>query len=295
MTIFPQYEDILTTIKLNKSRMPFYISTHSILKTPLHHHDFAELSYVIEGSGTELINGISHPLQPGTASFLLPHHIHETKSNSSTPIIKYCCMFDINMLLGSPYESELSSLLFRIGSSITSFVDFTPPMSERMRCILDILLDEYTNQDGIGRSSFIRAKLTEAMLLFVRASHVSELPALQVNEHEEKINFWKVIQYIHVHYSEKLTLEWLSHYFRVSAPYISRSFKKHLGCSFLEYLHNLRIESAISLLSSTNMPLADIAAESGFESYRSFSRIFREKCGQTPSDYRKTFKQGSET
>jgi AraC-like DNA-binding protein len=288
--VFPRYEDLMTIIQSKKGKLPLYISIHTIHKTTLHHHDFVELSYVTEGSGTEIINGISHHLQPGTSSFLLPHHIHEIKSDSNLPIVKYCCMFDINMLLGSSYESELASLLFQIGSKFPSFVDFSPAMTEHMRSIFELLLEEYISQDGIGRSSFIRAKLTEAMLLFIRASNASDSLALQDVEPDEKINFWKILQHIHVHYSEKLTLEWLSHHFRASTPYISRSFKKHLGRSFLDYLHGLRVESAVSMLLSTNMPLIDIAAEVGFESYRSFSRVFREIRGQTPSDYRKAYK-----
>ncbi|MFD0693499.1 helix-turn-helix domain-containing protein [Paenibacillus sp. GCM10027628] len=294
MIVFPEYEDLMAIIKLKKGELPLHISIHTLKKTLLHHHDFVELSYVIEGSGTEIINGIPHHLQPGTCSFLLPHHIHEIQSDSDKPIIKYCCMFDINMLLGSSYESELSSLLFRIGSRIPSFVDFSSPMADRIHNIFELLHDDYLNPVGIGRNSFIRAKLTEAMLLFVRASHTNYPNGLQVDEFDEKMNFWKVLQYMHVHYSKKLTLEWLSHHFRVSTPYMSRSFKKHLGRSFLEYLHGLRVESAVSMLVSTNMSLADIAAEAGFESYRSFSRVFRELRGQTPSDYRNQRKKSLE-
>ncbi len=173
MSVFPQYEDFMAIVKLKKSKLPLYVSIHSVHKTMLHHHDFVELSYIIEGHGTEIINGITHHLQPGTSSFLLPHHIHKIQSDSDQPVIKFCCMFDINMLLGSPYESELSSLLFQIGSRFSSFVDFAPATAQIMRSILELLLEEYTNQDGIGRSSFIRAKLTEAMILFIRASDVN--------------------------------------------------------------------------------------------------------------------------
>ena len=290
MIVTPRYEDIKAIMESKKGKLPLYMAIHTVRKTTLHHHGFVELSYVIENRGTETINGVSHYLQPGTASFLLPHHIHEINSESDQPIVKYCCMFDINILLGSSYESELASLLFQVGSTIPSFVDFSPAMAQRMSSIFELLLEEYNRQDGIGRSSLIRAKLTEAMLMFIRASDACQPLTLQEAEPDEKINFWKIVQYIHVHYAEKLTLDWLSQHFRVSTPYISRSFKKHLGRSFLEYLHALRVESVVSMLLSTNMSLIDIAAEAGFESYRSFSRVFREVHGQSPSDYRKAYK-----
>src|SRR5690606_32673826 len=103
---------------------------------------------------------------------------------------------------------------------------------------------------------------------------------------ESKVNFWKVLQYLHVHYQEDLSLESISRQFRVSPPYISRLFKEHVGQSFLTYLHELRIKSAASLLISTDMSISDIATEVGFESYRTFLRVFRDIRGQTPSEFR---------
>jgi AraC-like DNA-binding protein/mannose-6-phosphate isomerase-like protein (cupin superfamily) len=286
MTVYPLYEDIVANRTIFKGNLPFYISIHNVRKTPLHHHDVVELTFVLEGRGVEIINGTRHQLQDGASSFLLPHHMHQIECESGMSVTKYCCMFDINMLLGSSYESELSSLLFQIGSSIPPFVNFSPPQAERMRSILEILHEEYNHLDSVGRSSLIRVKLTEAMLLFVRASQQVAAPTIPVEPTDNKINFWKVLQYLHVHYREKLTLESVSRQFRVSTPYISRLFKEHVGQSFLTYLHGLRIKSAASLLVSTEMSMADIAAEVGFESYRTFLRVFREIRGQTPSEYR---------
>ncbi|MDF2653390.1 MAG: transcriptional regulator, AraC family, partial [Paenibacillus sp.] len=207
MTVYPLYEDFVASVKMKKEKLPFYISIHHVNKTPLHHHDCVELTFVLEGSGTEIINGTKHLLQTDAASFLLPHHMHEIECEPGQPVVKYCCMFDINMLLGSSYESELSSLLFQIGSSIPPFVKFSPAEAERMRSIMMILHEEYRNPDSVGRSSLVRVKLTEAMLLFVRATescNTGSIPA-DAAEAETKVNFWKVLQYLHVHYQDKLT------------------------------------------------------------------------------------------
>ena len=138
------------------------------------------------------------------------------------------------------YESELSSLLFQIGSNIAPFVQLSPSQAERMRSIMEIVHEEYGNLDAVGRSSLIRVKLTEAMLLFVRASQMDAPPSTHADSTGSKVNFWKVLQYLHVHYQNNLSLESLSRQFRVSPPYISRLFKEHLGQSFLTYLHGLR-------------------------------------------------------
>ncbi|WP_167859655.1 AraC family transcriptional regulator [Paenibacillus cymbidii] len=291
MSVFPQYEDLMTMIAARSGKLPFYISIHSVRQTRVHHHDFVELTFMLEGSGSETINGVTHRMQPGVASFLLPHHIHHVESDSDRPLVKYCCMFDINLLFGSAYEAELSRLLFRVGSELPSSVAFDPALAAQMQSVLDMLHAEYVNKDGIGRNSFIRVKLTEAMLLFIRAAQAAaDAPPPSGELSEAGLDFGEVLRFIHVHYAEPLTLDRLAEHCRVSAAHLSRSFKKRIGCSFLDYLHRLRVESAASMMRSTDMTLIDIAADAGFPSYRSFSRIFRDLQGRTPSEYRLAFK-----
>ncbi|HEY0611972.1 MAG TPA: helix-turn-helix transcriptional regulator, partial [Chitinophaga sp.] len=55
----------------------------------------------------------------------------------------------------------------------------------------------------------------------------------------------------------------------------------------LSYIQLKRVERAQSLLVNTDLPLAEIAAETGFENLSYFTRIFKEKAGQTPGEYKK--------
>lgn len=287
MVVFPEFQDSFMNVNLKRGQLPFYITMNSVHQTHLHHHDFVELNFVINGQGTEMINGKKHMMRPGTFSFLLPHHMHEIQCKPGMQVQKYCCMFDINILLGSPYDSEFSNMLFKIGTEIPSFIDFSAEHAEKMEGILHTLHKDFLNPGSLGFNSLIRAKLIEGLLLFLRDS------SQQVDRHEintihsnEKVNFWSILKYVHMHYHKKLTLEVLSRQFELSSPYISRSFKSNLGKTFTEYLHALRIESAASLLLSTEMTITEIAFEVGFDSFRTFSRVFREVQGQTPSDYR---------
>lgn len=284
MAHFPQYQDAVANIQ--KGQLPFYILINTLnCNSPLHHHDFAEFSFVFEGRGTEIINGKKHAMQPGTASFLLPHHIHEIYSDPGTPIRLYCCMFDINILFGSPVDAELCGMLLRTGNDLPSYVDFPPQQAERVRRILDEIRSEYLG-DAFGKNSLIRGKLMEALLLYIRA-HRGAPPAGRGGIYADgKKDIWDIVQYVHLHYTDKLTLENVSRQFKVSVPYISRAFREHVGQSFLDYLHGLRIRSAASLLISTDMAISDIASEVGFESFRTFSRVFKELKRVTPSEYR---------
>lgn len=65
-----------------------------------------------------------------------------------------------------------------------------------------------------------------------------------------------------------------------------KEFKKVTGFSPIQYQIQLRINKAKNLLSTTNLPLKQIALQLGFESNNYFSRIFRQKAAMTPAEFR---------
>jgi len=95
------------------------------------------------------------------------------------------------------------------------------------------------------------------------------------------------VEYIHRRFLEDLTLEALAAHFGVTAPYMSALVKRTTGYTFTDYLQSLRVEHAGSLLRSGSMRVVDVAAESGFNSYKSFVRAFRKWKGAPPAEYRK--------
>ena len=65
-----------------------------------------------------------------------------------------------------------------------------------------------------------------------------------------------------------------------------KEFKKVTGYSPIQYQIQLRINKARNLLSTTNLPVKQIALQLGFESNNYFSRIFKQKAGITPAEFR---------
>ncbi|GGD50987.1 AraC family transcriptional regulator [Paenibacillus nasutitermitis] len=282
---YPEYQDVVGNY--TPGQLPCYISINTIASTSeLHHHDFAELSLVIEGTGTETINGIEHEMKTGTASFLLPHHIHEIHAAPKAGIRAYCCMFDMRLLMESSTHTELGTLLLRSGQSFPSHTQLTENTFNRLAAVFDEMIDEL-HQSRPCKQSMLSTKLIEALLIYIRAHQENRNPPSD-NKSPEIAN---MLQYIHLNYGEALSLEHLSAKFHISIPHICRLFKKEVGISFLEYLHQLRIQSASHLLVTTNMPIGDVLIEAGFESYRSFVRLFKRFKGVIPSEYRSRSKK----
>lgn len=76
----------------------------------------------------------------------------------------------------------------------------------------------------------------------------------------------------------------VSHY---SQTTICREFKKYMGITIVAYVNDLRLTYACNLLKNTTFPLWKIANDVGFQSQAHFTRLFKEKYGITPLQYRK--------
>ncbi|MGV8094312.1 MAG: AraC family transcriptional regulator [Mangrovibacterium sp.] len=65
-----------------------------------------------------------------------------------------------------------------------------------------------------------------------------------------------------------------------------KEFKKATGFSPVQYHIQIRISKARNLLSTTNLPVKQIALQLGFDSNNYFSRLFKQKTGMTPAEFR---------
>ncbi|MDF2631519.1 MAG: response regulator [Caproiciproducens sp.] len=96
-------------------------------------------------------------------------------------------------------------------------------------------------------------------------------------------------QYIYDNYNKNLTLESVSEFTGFNPTYFSVFFKKETGKNFSEYLTELRIKNAKSYIVSTDMDIADIAAEVGYNDLKYFSKLFKKVTGINPTEYRKLY------
>ncbi len=90
-----------------------------------------------------------------------------------------------------------------------------------------------------------------------------------------------------------LTLQKFSDQLDVNKNYISQVINQEFGCGFNEYINSFRIEKAQELLNDPmkdDLKLLGIAFEAGFNNKTSFTRVFKKKTGQSPSDYRQGLK-----
>lgn len=79
------------------------------------------------------------------------------------------------------------------------------------------------------------------------------------------------------------TVEALAERVGVGARHLSRLFQKHLGASPVQVAKTARVQRAKRLLSETDLPITDIAMQSGFGSLRRFNAVFQEVYKRPPT------------
>ncbi|WP_022764278.1 AraC family transcriptional regulator [Butyrivibrio sp. XPD2006] len=103
---------------------------------------------------------------------------------------------------------------------------------------------------------------------------------------KNSISLSKVCAYISEHFTEDITLESISAYAGFSKYHFERIFSDYTGMTFYQYLQQMRINYAQTLLSNPEFSITDISYQAGFASSTAFTRAFKKSTGYPPSQFR---------
>ena len=129
---------------------------------------------------------------------------------------------------------------------------------------------------------------TTALLIQLCQNYLHFSDELLLEVHPNR-TFENVLEYVRMHCCQKLSVSELADRFSYNANYFSRMFKLRTGTSFTTYVNTLRINSAKTLLYSTNLTIKEIAWQTGFEDEKYFMKVFRGYEGLSPTQYRNAF------
>jgi AraC-like DNA-binding protein len=243
---------------------------------PLHWHEFYEMSFIQAGEGSHILNGIPHPLVPGSLFLLTPADFHALAPAPGSTIQLFNVIFSSNML-----REEVYQLLF---TDLKEYItvccgECFPPMEAEFR-----RLWSEVNDTRLGQQVIICGALERILIDLARscAGHNKKMLDEQDQMQHEKVRPGLV--YIHHHFREPLTLEAVAHHVHLSPNYFSECFRKAYGTSFQSYLQDLRLRFAMSLLSASRLSITDICYASGFNTLSHFERAFKQRFGQTPRE-----------
>lgn len=93
----------------------------------------------------------------------------------------------------------------------------------------------------------------------------------------------KLIEYVAQNFREDISLKSIAREFGYEEHHLSRCFHQVISMHFSQYVNLFRVDAASELLQHTDLPIAEIAMKSGFQTIRNFNRVFLDITGKPPS------------
>ena len=126
------------------------------------------------------------------------------------------------------------------------------------------------------------------ILHFIFYSFFLDMPQSDDDENSDQAEFTRIAEYLEQHMSENITLAKLTAEFAINRNKLNELFMEQTSMTCLNYLLNLRMDLAKILLSKTELPIGEISSRVGYPDSNYFTKVFKEKTGKTPSQYRRS-------
>ncbi len=242
----------------------------------LHWHEEYEFIMVEKGTVLCVINGETIELTENEALLLHSGDLHSIHNVTNANVIA---------IVASPsfWADELFTSLFGENIKFQSvFIDSDPidhTIIEILRQIVNIYKDK-----ALGYGFIIKAKFSELFATLIM--HKRFIYSVKSNEQIPN-EFKNLMNYVHEHYSEKISISKLSAISFYSPTYIIRLFKRYTNFTPAEYITRYRLEIAKEKLRDGSDNNLNIALRCGFNSETYFIRAFKKRYGLTPYAYRK--------
>ncbi len=246
---------------------PGYTYNH---KTPNENH----LHFILSGKGSLTINGTTYALKKDDL-FLIPKSVPiDYAADMNDPWEYMWVTFDGEMAIDYLQHAGLSAAHPVAASGIPT-ASYLP----LIRKILDSNELTFTNEiKRVGYLFDIISTLIDAQNEKRNKKNRYDYSSETYVEH--------ALQYIAINYKQEIKVSDIADYVGINRSYLTTIFKKELNVSPQEYLINYRLGKAAKLLETTQLPIKDIALETGYNNPLNFSKMFKNSYGKSPKTYR---------
>ena len=257
-------------------------------RMPYHRHEFLELVVVLRGAYTQSINGVLHRHHAGSICMLNPNVIHRDVVPGPEDRVMFLGLSQ-NYLRGDlargfkPHPELASFLEHRKGHGAQQYVLFHPPDFRAVTALIAQILEEDT-QKLPGHHFIIGGLLTRLLSLLAEGRHYEIHCQSDSEIHENLVA--EILQYMREHLTS-LTRRELAAFFHFNPDYLNRLLQEVTGQSYSAHLREMRLEWAADRLKNSELSVNTVIRELGFSNKGYFNRIFKERYGVLPGEYRK--------
>ncbi|MDO5539234.1 MAG: AraC family transcriptional regulator [Eubacteriales bacterium] len=264
--MIPSYEDRKESLYM-VHRVSKHVSPHL--------HNSAEFVYVTEGTLELGVGQELYHMEKGDLGIVFPDVIHHYQVLSPQSSKAY-------YLMASP------ALCGQFSDDIKKYCPENPVIKKEQVhpdiCrVLRLLISELNSkeQNPAVEQAYIQIIMARSMPCF----KMIEKCSIGSND-----IIYQTVSYVAKHFREELSLEIVAKDLGVSKYVLSRVFSGTFHSNFKQYINEQRLNYVSTLLECTDQTITEICMDAGFESQRTFNRVFQEKYKMTPREYRKLCK-----
>jgi AraC-like DNA-binding protein/mannose-6-phosphate isomerase-like protein (cupin superfamily) len=254
-----------------------------------HYHAEYELVLITEGSGTRYVGTTVEPYQPGDLMLLgpdLPHTFssapHPTDMAEAT-VAQFRHDFLGTDFFALPQFRAVQALLDRSARGL--LFTHAPAPARRLLTGLPRLAD----------SAAATVALLDILNQLARKTGSAPLtgpgyaPTPDTEARRRIDDVCRHLQQVHTRPVELCETAAIAH---LAPTSLSRFFHRTMGRTLTDYVNQLRVETACRLLITTELPITEVAARSGYQNLSNFNRRFLRLKGMSPRDYRAAHRRG---
>ena len=247
-----------------------------------HWHSEVEFFYVRRGTMKYYLPGGTYVFREGEAGFINSNMLHMSSCSGTAPVVQEVHIFLPSLISGlaaGNIETRYIRPVLRAGGLEIVRIQNAEAMIDR----LSRAHEAYTAGEE-GFEFEVRALMSEAWMMLFRETREQRDREEIRDTDDDRIK--AMLNFIAGNYARQVGLEEIAAAGDVCKRECLRIFKRKLATTPVDYLIWQRITRAAELLRSTDVPVMEVAAACGFTSSSYFGKMFRERMGMTPKEYR---------
>lgn len=255
---------------------------------PVHWHDELEIIYVKSGCLTVSISGESYIGNAGDVFVVSPGNLHLMGAQTGT-VDYFTFLFPLKYISFRTDDMLNDKLLEPLNSGQLMI---SPRVKGTAKELCEQLIAIYVAKNNESESK-IKAQIKTKIILLQFILEMWKQGFVIENDTSGRNMVEKeMVSYVQQNFTGKISLKEFGEQFHLSEKYISRYFKEHFHIALSQYVTYLRLEHAKQLLQDTDIPITEVAMQSGYQNVSYFIRSFKKTYGVSPLKYKKGIGKG---
>ena len=259
----------------------FHLSDYGMRTIDYHYHDFNKLIIFIHGNATYCIEGKSYELKPYDIILVNAGELHR-------PIIHDASLYERIIIYISPsfldqYRTDTYDLNYCFNKARTEKSNVLRINLAEKSKLYQVCkeLEHSLKENEYASELYQNLLFLEFMIHLNRSAIHNNINYIATNYSNDKVH--QVIEYIHTHLKEDLTMDAIANALYVNKHYLMHLFKAETGYTIGNYITSKRLILAKEMIQN-GVPVTEACYECGYKNYSSFFRAYKKHYNDAPKD-----------